>query len=83
MIRLEAEKLFSIYSFDITNSYLTGVVVLICLLCFIFLITRRFREKPSKIQSLLEIFFEGISDFWVNIVGKHNLILFTFCLTFL
>lgn len=83
MIKLEAEKLFTIYNFDITNSYLTAVIVLVCLVGTLFFIAKKFGEKPNKIQSLLEIFFEGIYNFWVNIVGKHNLVLFTFCLTFL
>lgn len=83
MIKLEAEKLFTVYSFSITNSYLTAMIVIICLLVVMFFISKRFTEKPDKIQSLLEIFFEGIYNFWVNIVGKHNLGLFTFCLTFL
>lgn len=83
MIRLEAEKLFTIYKFEITNTYLTAMIVLGCLIGILFFVRMRLSETPGKIQSLLEIFFEAIYNFWLNIVGKHNLFLFTFCLTFL
>jgi F-type H+-transporting ATPase subunit a len=81
MIHLKPDIIFYIFGIPITNTLFSAFLTVIFLL--IFLLSLRLKLKPSKIQILLEIFYENIFNFWSNIVGYKNKLLFTFCLSFL
>ncbi|MCS7201032.1 MAG: F0F1 ATP synthase subunit A [Patescibacteria group bacterium] len=83
MIKLEAESIFKIGNFNLTNTYLASLVSLILLSIAIILFNKGNKEVPGKFQALIEILMETIYDFWHGIVHKKSLVIFTFCLTFL
>jgi len=81
MIYIKPEIIFYIFGVPITNTLFSAFIIIILLL--VFLLFFKVKIKPSRIQILIEVFYEHIFNFWSNIVGSQNKILFTFCLSFL
>ncbi|BCX15208.1 MAG: ATP synthase subunit a [Candidatus Parcubacteria bacterium] len=83
MPTLKAEQIFSLGRFlNITNTYLTSlIVVMIISVCFL-IIRKKIALIPKSPQILIEIIFEKLYNYWLNIFGEKNIFLFSFCLTF-
>ena len=81
MIDLKAETLISINGLNITNTLLTSYLVI--LIISVFLFNLRYKLNPTKIQTILEVFYESVYNFWHGITHLNNQKIFTFCLTFL
>jgi F-type H+-transporting ATPase subunit a len=81
MINLKPDVIFSLNNFNVTNTVISSLFVVLVLI--VFFISLRYSLRPGKIQLVLEIFYENIFRFWHEITGLRNLYIFTFCLTFL
>ena len=82
MISLKPEVLFEVYNLKITNTLLTSFLTVIILVIFSLYIKYNIKEKPSKIQALLEIIFENFYNFWYSLTGIRNIKIFAFCFSF-
>ncbi len=71
-ISIQAEKIFSLGGFPVTNSLIMALIVLFGLVFFAVLINKRLAIIPDKLQSLFEIVLEGIMDFMDTILGKRK-----------
>lgn len=72
-ISIQAEKIFSLGSFPVTNSLIMGVIVLVGLVFFAVLIRAGIKTIPGKLQSVVEIILESVMDFMDTILGdRHN-----------
>jgi F-type H+-transporting ATPase subunit a len=66
------EIIFNIGNFKITNSTLLSLFILILMLNFCYFIIRRYKIKPNKSQTTVEIIFEAILDFITQITGSKK-----------
>jgi F-type H+-transporting ATPase subunit a len=71
-IFLEAEKIFHIGSFGITNTYLTSSLVVLGLSAFAAGFSRKISYLPGKIQNLVETVLEGFLDFFEKIFDDRQ-----------
>lgn len=71
-ISIQAEKIFSLGNFPVTNSLILSVIVLFGLAAFAILINRKLTFVPGKLQSMAEIVLEGIMDFMDTILGNRK-----------
>lgn len=82
MLTIKAEQIFSLGNFlNITNTYLTSLIIVIFLIIAIFLFRRKMSIAPGYFQIFIEIIFENLYNYWLGIFERKNLILFSFCLT--
>lgn len=70
-ISLAAETLFKIAGFPVTNSLLVTWIVMVILIVFSFLTTRKLTNKPSKLQTVLEMVIGGLHGFFTSLLGHH------------
>ena len=63
-IQLPAEKVFEVGGFPVVNTMLSTWVTMVVLLVLAWLGTRRIREVPGRLQSLLEVAVEA----WIGLV---------------
>ena len=82
MISLKPEVVFEIYNFKLTNTLLASFLALLSLAIFSLFSKNNLKEKPSKIQLLIEILFENFYNFWYNLTEIKNLKIFAFCFSF-
>jgi len=82
MISLKPEVVFSISKFHITNTYLASLMAMMFIVSFSAIVNKKIKEIPDKIQTLLEIIYEGFYNFWSNLTGIKNMKIFAFCFTF-
>ncbi len=83
MISIASEKIFEVFGFPITNTLLTGWLVILIISIFIFIFKFRLEEKPKKFQIAIELFFERIAIFLESILQKSfDLKIFAFILSF-
>ncbi len=82
MIKIQPEIVFKIYNFPVTNTYLASLISVLIIILISLYINRNLKEKPSKIQSLVELIYESIFNFWHSITGLKNLKIFTFTSAF-
>lgn len=82
MISLKPEILFEIYGFKVTNTLLAGYLSILILAVFSLFLRKNLKERPTKIQALIEIIFEGFYNFWQNLTEIKNLKIFVFCFSF-
>lgn len=71
-IFLEAEKIFHIGSFWVTNTYLTSSLVVLGLSAFAVGFSRKIGYLPGKIQNLVETVLEGFLDFFDKIFDDRE-----------
>lgn len=69
---LPAEEVFRLFGFPITNSIIAAWLTMIVLVGFSFLVTRRVKLIPGKVQALLELFLEALLNFCKRIAGERN-----------
>jgi ATP synthase subunit 6 (eukaryotes),also subunit A (prokaryotes) len=82
MISLKPEVVFNIGNFHITNTYLASLMAMMFIVSFSIIFNKKIKEIPDKIQTLLEIIYEGFYNFWSNLTGIKNMKIFAFCFTF-
>lgn len=80
-ISLAAERLFSIGSFNVTNSYLASVLVTVMLTLFAIAFSRNILSPNSRIRSLLEILVDWIQDIAVSAAGAKAALFLPLVLT--
>ena len=71
-IELAAEDIFSIGPIDITNSVITGWIVVILLIVVARLATRNLQEIPSGLQNLAEAGLEAFLGLVESVAGEKN-----------
>jgi F-type H+-transporting ATPase subunit a len=70
--QLPAEALFSVAGLPITNSILAGWLTVLVLVIGSWLITRRMKLVPGRIQTIFEFILGWIYDFCVSVAGEKN-----------
>lgn len=82
MLTLKSERIFSLGNFlDITNTYLTSFIIVSFLIISIYFFKQKMTTTPGYFQIFIEVIFEKLYHYWINISGYKNLLLFSFCLT--
>ena len=71
-IHLAAPHLFTVFGFPITNTMLAGWVTVILLVLGSWLITRRMKMVPNRLQAVFEFILGWIYDFCESVAGKEN-----------
>jgi F-type H+-transporting ATPase subunit a len=71
-IHLAAPHLFTIAGFPITNTMLAGWITVIILVLGSWLITRRMKLVPNRLQAVFEFILGWIYDFCESVAGKEN-----------
>ena len=69
---LPAPVLFNVLGLPITNTILAGWITIIFLVLVSWLITRRFKMVPGRLQALFEFALGWIFDFCVSVAGEKN-----------
>ena len=71
-ISLSPDILFSIGSFPVTNSFFWGLILVISLIVFFGVVSRRMKKVPGVTQNIVEIIFEGAYDFIRGVTGSDK-----------
>lgn len=66
------DTIFSIGNFNIANTTLTSILILILFIIFSFFIVRKYRERPNKAQTLVELLVESMLNFIKQITGSEK-----------
>jgi len=69
---LPAETVFHIFGFPIANSVIAAWLSIIVLVGFSYLVTRRMRLIPSRLQALFEFALGSLLKFCQNVAGEEN-----------
>jgi len=69
-ISLRAEPLFTIGTFSFTNSLFVAILVSVLLMAVAGIFHRKLKLIPGKIQSVVEIMFEGLLDLMESVLGS-------------
>jgi F-type H+-transporting ATPase subunit a len=69
---LPAPVLFNIFGLPVTNTMLAGWITLIFLVVGSWLITRRMKLVPGRLQAAFEFILGWIYDFCVSVAGEKN-----------
>ena len=72
-ISIAAEKLFSVGSFQITNSFLTTWLVMACLVVFSVLASRKLQSVPSGLQNFAEWVMESLFNLFDGVTTDRKL----------
>lgn len=72
------DTILTIGGFKIANSTMLSFVILILFVLLCYFVIRKFKEKGTKVQYLLEMFYEGLLGLVGQITGnkKHAIIVF-------
>ena len=71
-ISLKAQEIFSIGNFGVTNSFFLTLVVCAVLIGFSFLMRRKIKEIPGKLQNIVEIAIEGLLNLMDSTLGSKE-----------
>jgi len=69
---LPAETVFHLFAFPITNSIVAAWLTIIVLVGFSYVVTRRLRLIPTRLQAFFEFALESLLNFCQRIAGKEN-----------
>jgi F-type H+-transporting ATPase subunit a len=69
---LPAEVIFHIFGFPITNSIIAAWITIIFLVGFSYVVTRRVKLIPGRLQSALEFLLGWLYDFCCSAAGEEN-----------
>lgn len=72
-ITLSAERLFTLWGVPVTNTLITSWVVMALLLSAAFLIGRRLRLSPGRLQSAVEMLIEYVYGYVAGMLGSEKL----------
>lgn len=81
-ISLTAEKLFTIGGLPITNSLLTSWMVMVSLILFSFILTRRLSLVPGNLQSVGELAIEGLNNLFSSVLHDKTKMFFSLLATY-
>jgi F-type H+-transporting ATPase subunit a len=70
--RLPAETVFHIFGFPITNSIIGAWITIIFLVGFSYVITRRMKLIPGRLQAAFEFLIGWLYDLCVSVAGEEN-----------
>lgn len=71
-IFLEAETIFHIGAFNITNTYLTSLLVVLGLCAFGYFFSKRIEYVPKKLQNAVEYIIEGLFGFFEKVFDDRE-----------
>ena len=69
---LPAETVFHIFGFPITNSVIAAWITIIFLVGFSYVITRRMKLVPGRLQAVFEFLVGWLHDLCVSVAGEEN-----------
>jgi F-type H+-transporting ATPase subunit a len=71
-LKLPAETVFHLFGFPITNSIIAAWITIIFLVGFSYLITRRMKLVPGRLQAVFEFLVGWLYDLCVSVAGEVN-----------
>ena len=69
---LPAETAFHIFGFPVANSIIGAWITMVVLICFSFVITRRIKLVPGRLQSTFEALLGWLYDLCRRVAGEAN-----------
>lgn len=69
---LPAETVFHIFGFPITNSVIAAWITIIFLVGLSYLVTRRMKLIPGRLQAIFEFLIGWLHDLCVGVAGEEN-----------
>ncbi|MFC2001507.1 F0F1 ATP synthase subunit A [Chloroflexota bacterium] len=70
--KLPAEEVFHLFGFPVVNSIVGAWVTIIFVVGFSYVITRRMKVVPGRLQSVFEVLLGGLYNFCQNVAGEQN-----------
>jgi len=71
-ISLPAQTLFHIGEFPVTNTLLITWVIMMLLIVFSYIVSRKLKNNPGKLQTVVEMAIGGIYGLFEKVTGKHT-----------
>jgi len=71
-VQLPAEGIFHIGSFTVTNTLITSWITMLVLVLLFWVVTRRIKLIPTRLQNLLEFIIEWLLNFCIDVAGEKN-----------
>jgi len=69
---LPAETVFHLFGFPVTNSIIAAWITMIFLVVFFYVVTRRMKIIPGRLQSAFEFLLGWLYDFCRRVAGEEN-----------
>ncbi len=70
--QLPAEEVFHLFGFSITNSIIAAWITIIFLVGFSYVVTRRMKLIPGRLQAAFELLIGWLYDLCVSVAGEKN-----------
>jgi F-type H+-transporting ATPase subunit a len=70
--KLPAETVFHLFGFPVTNSIIAAWITMIFLVVFFYVVTRRMKLVPGRLQSAFEFLLGWLYDFCRRVAGEEN-----------
>jgi F-type H+-transporting ATPase subunit a len=70
--KLPAEEVFNIFGFPITNSVIAAWITIIFLVGFSYVVTRRMKLVPGRLQAAFELLIGWLYDLCCSVAGDKN-----------
>jgi F-type H+-transporting ATPase subunit a len=70
-LKLPAETVFHLFGFPITNSMVAAWITIIFLVVFSYVITRRMKLVPGRLQAIFEFLVGWLHDLCVSVAGEQ------------
>jgi F-type H+-transporting ATPase subunit a len=71
-LKLPAEEVFHLFGFPITNSVIGAWLTMVFLVSFSYVVTRRMRIVPGRLQGAFEFLLGWLYDFCRRVAGEEN-----------
>lgn len=71
-IEIAAERLFSVFGFPITNTFLMSWIVFVLLVIGAYIVSRRVNLVPNGLQNLVEMIIEAFIDLMEKMIGSRE-----------
>lgn len=71
-VHLPADTVFHVFGFSVTNSIIGAWVTMVFLICFSYIITRRIKVVPGRLQSAFEALLGWLYDLCRRVAGEEN-----------
>jgi F-type H+-transporting ATPase subunit a len=71
-LKLPAETVFHLFGFPITNSIIAAWITIIFLVVVSYVITRRMKLVPGRLQAIFEFLVGWLHDLCVSVAGEEN-----------
>ena len=69
---LPAEEVFTVFGFHVTNSIIGAWITIVFLVGFSYVITRRMKIVPGRLQSIFELLVGWLYNFCKSVAGEEN-----------